>query len=160
MTVSAAGLLILGRGNFVVNNEGNLVLGTSDGPLLNPAINFPQGVDATNITILGDGRVTADVDGTVQELGTIELVTFPNPHGLSLEGGNLYTETLASGSPITGNPGDQGFGTIVQRYLEASNVDSVRELVGMIRTQRSFEMNSQSIRAVDENMKVVSNLRR
>jgi len=146
-------------GNFIINNEGNLVLGTADGPLLEPEINLPENVDARSITILGDGRITAMVDGTSTEIGQFELYRFPNPHGLRLEGQNLMTETEASGAPTTGMPGDQGYGTLTQNYLESSNVDPTRELVDLIRTQRSFELNSQTIKAADENMQVVNRLR-
>ncbi len=146
-------------GNFIINNEGNLVLGTADGPLLDPQINLPEDVDPNSITILGDGRITAMVAGTATEIGQFELYRFPNPHGLRLEGGNLLTETEASGAPQSGMPGEQGFGTLTQNYLEASNVDPTRELVDLIRTQRSFELNSQTIKAADENMQVVNRLR-
>ena len=145
-------------GNFLGDAEGNIVLGTADGPLLEPGITLPEGYES--ITIKGDGTVTVQLNGADQEVGQIELYKFPNPHGLRLEGGNLYTETEASGSPLQGMPSDPGFGLLNQGFLEASNVDPVRELVKMIRTQRSFELNSQSIKAADENLQVVSQLRR
>ena len=44
--------------------------------------------------------------------------------------------------------------------LFRSNVDPVKELVSLIKTQRAFEMNSQTIQAADEAMQVVANLRR
>ncbi|MBN1846170.1 MAG: flagellar basal-body rod protein FlgG [Sedimentisphaerales bacterium] len=147
-------------GNFLVNNEGNLVLGTIDGPVVEPAVNFPDGTDMTSITITGDGRIYAMVDGEQQEIGQMELYRFPNPHGLRLVGGNLMVESEASGTATPGNPGDPGYGTLAQNFLEASNVDPVQELIGMIRTQRTFEMNSQTIRAADENLQVISRLRR
>ena len=146
-------------GNFTTNMEGNLVLGTADGPLLDPPLNLPQGTDLTSLTIQGEGTITANVDGVDQEIGQIQLFKFPNPFGLRMEGGNLLTETEASGSPISGMPGDAGFGLLLQRSLESSNVDPVKELVSMIRTQRSFELNSQSIKAADESLQVVSRLR-
>jgi len=147
-------------GNFLINNEGNVVLGTLDGPILEPAINLPQGVDLNSVTIQSDGRITVLVDGIQEEVGQIELYRFPNAQGLRLMGGNLLVETEASGSPTAGNPADPGYGSLNQRYLEASNVDPVRELVNMIRTQRTFELNSQVIRAADQNMQVVTQLRR
>jgi len=147
-------------GNFILNENGDMVLGTFDGPLLDPSINVPSGTDPSSITISGDGRITGVVDGVAEDIAQIELYRFPNAHGLRLEGGNLFTETDASGSAESGNPSDAGFGSLQQRYLEASNVDPVKELISMIRTQRSFEMNSQSIKAADENMQVISRLRR
>ncbi|MCH8336402.1 MAG: flagellar hook-basal body complex protein, partial [Proteobacteria bacterium] len=139
-------------GNFTININGDLVLGTADGPLLDPPINIPEGADQQSITIQSDGIVTVHIGDTEREVGQIELYRFPNPHGLRLEGGNIFTETEASGSPTVGNPTEEGFGSITQRYLESSNVDTVKELIRMIRTQRHFELNSQVIRAADEMM--------
>ena len=100
------------------------------------------------------------MNGQDEEIGQLLLYRFPNPHGLRQVGGNLLVETESSGAPTEGNPGIEGYGTVVQRFLEASNVDPVRELISMIRTQRSFELNSQTIRAADENLQAVSRLRR
>ena len=147
-------------GNFTININGDLVLGTADGPLLDPPINIPQGADQQSITIQSDGIVTVHIGDTEQEVGQIELYRFPNPHGLRLEGGNIFTETEASGSPTVGNPAENGFGSITQKYLESSNVDTVKELIRMIRTQRHFELNSQVIRAADEMMQAAGRLRR
>jgi len=147
-------------GNLLINGEGSLLLGTADGPLLEPAITFPAGTDPSSITIMSDGQITAAVDGELEEIGQLMLYKFPNPHGLKLEGGNLLTATPASGDEIEGTPSSAGFGSVGQGRLEASNVDPVRELINMIRTQRSFELNSQAIRAADENMQVVGRLRR
>ncbi len=144
-------------GNFIVDSEGFLVLGTADGPRLDPAITLPNEYDS--ITIQSDGTVSVSAGGSTTEY-QIKLYKFPNPHGLRLEGGNLYTKTEASGDSIEGNPRDIGFGGLTQGFLESSNVDPVRELVSMIRTQRSFELNSQTIKAADENLQVVSRLRR
>jgi len=146
-------------GNLMIDSEGNLILGTADSPLLEPQINFPAGTDPSTVTIMGDGRISAMVDGQSQEIGQLELYKFQNPNGLRCEGSNLYTETEASGAVLTGIPGDEGFGTLAQNFLEASNVDAVRELTNMIRTQRYFELNSQTIKAADQNMQVVSRLR-
>jgi flagellar basal-body rod protein FlgG len=146
-------------GNFTVDRDGNLVLGTTDGPILDGGITVPAGADLQSITITNDGRVTALVDNVQTELGQIQLFKFANPWGLSQEGGNLLTETEASGAATSGNPCDPGFGALTQRFLESSNVDTVKELVNMIRTQRAFELNSQTIQAANANLQVVSRLR-
>ena len=146
-------------GNFFANRDGNLVLGTDDGFLLDPAITLTDGCDPSSVNIESDGTVTVRIGEDTEEVGTISLYKFPNPHGLFLEGGNLYTKTPASGEPEEGNPADPGFGTLLQNHLEASNVDAVRELIGMIRTQRSFELNSQSIKAANETLQVVGRLK-
>jgi len=144
-------------GNFIVDAEGNMVLGTADGPKLDPPITLPQNFQS--VTIQSDGTVSVEVDGSTTEF-QIKLYRFPNPQGLKLEGGNLFTETEASGSAEEGSPLDPGFGGVIQGNLETSNVDPVKELINMIRTQRSFELNSQTIKAADENLQVVSRLKR
>ena len=83
-----------------------------------------------------------------------------NPDGLLKLGDNLYKKTDASGDEQTGNPGQNGFGNIRQGFLEASNVEPVNELIDLITTQRSFELNSQVVQAGDQIMQMVANLRR
>ena len=89
------------------------------------------------------------------------MTRFINPEGLKTLGGNLFLETAASGPPITGTPkGTGGFGALQSGFLEGSNVDPTKELVGLIKTQRSFELNSQSIQTADQALQTVANLRR
>ena len=147
-------------GNFFKNADGDMVLGNSQGPRLEPLINIPD--DARSLQIQADGRIMALLDGAteLEEIGQIQLVTFVNPKGLRSIGENVFVETGASGPPVEGEPGLEGVGTIKQGFLEGSNVDAVRELVELINVQRAFEMNSQSIQAADEAMQVVANLRR
>ena len=92
--------------------------------------------------------------------GTLELASFPNPEGLLKLGENLYSATGSSGPAVTNNPGQQGLGTLQQGFLEASNVEPVQELIDLITTQRSFELNSQAIQAGDQILQLISNLRR
>lgn len=147
-------------GNFFRNSEGDMVLGNSDGPRLEPNITIPE--DATRISISKDGTVYAYVNGDAEpaNIGQIELAKFVNPTGLTPIGGNIYIESAASGPPIVGVPGEGNFGTILQGFLEGSNVDPVKELVSLIKTQRAFEMNSQTIQAADQTLQVIGNLRR
>ncbi len=147
-------------GNFFVNRDGEMVLGNSDGPRLEPPITIPA--DTERIEVSADGTVFAYLAGQVDpaNVGQIQLATFVNPNGLRSIGGNLLVETAASGPPIQGNPGEGTLGTILQKFLESSNVDPVKELVSLIKTQRAFEMNSQSIQAADAVLEVISNLRR
>lgn len=147
-------------GNFFRNRDGDVVLGNSDGPRLEPPINIPD--DTTSLSITADGVVYAFQAGNAEpnEIGQLELANFVNPPGLKPIGGNLFVETAASGPPIVGVPGEGSFGTILQSYLESSNVDPVKELVSLIKTQRAFEMNSQTIQAADQTLQVIANLRR
>ncbi len=146
-------------GNLFTNRDGDLVLGNSQGPRIQPGITIPD--EALNVAIAADGTVVVtNPDGTLDNVGQLELATFINREGLKSIGGNIYVETDASGPPIQGNPGEGSLGTILQGHLENSNVDPVSELVSLIKTQRAFEMNSQTIQAADEVLQVVGNLRR
>ncbi|MFN3168663.1 MAG: flagellar basal-body rod protein FlgG [Phycisphaeraceae bacterium] len=146
-------------GNFLPNADGELVLGNSDGPRLFDGITIPE--DAVNVTVSPDGIVSAVLpDNTISPLGEIELHTFVNKAGLKSIGGNIYVETEISGPAVTGTPGEGVFGTVKQKQLETSNVNPVTELVSLIKTQRAFEMNSQTIQAADELLQTVGNLRR
>jgi flagellar basal-body rod protein FlgG len=75
-------------------------------------------------------------------------------------GENLYQETDASGPPTDAQPGSVGMGTLQQNVLEASNVQPVQQLIDLITTQRSFELNSQAINAGDQILQEIANLRR
>lgn len=135
-------------GSFSTNANGQLV--TGDGYLVTPTIVIPN--NATAITINQSGVVSATIGGqtTPQQLGQLTIANFANESGLEALGGNLFRQTLASGAPVVGVPGDPGFGTISQYYLESSNVDPVKELVNLISAQRAFELSSKVIQAVDE----------
>ena len=143
-------------GSFQVNAQGQLV--TSNGLPVANGITIPP--TATNVSISADGTVTATVPGTVtpQPLGTIALASFVNPAGLDPRGQNLYAETAASGQPNTGNPGTNGLGSLMQGFVETSNVNVVQELVSMIQTQRAYEMNSKSIQTSDQMLQKLGQL--
>src|SRR5688500_12267857 len=148
------------NGNFFQNNEGELVLGVGDGYKLEPPIKLPP--DALEITIGRSGIIEYKRPGSnqSQQAGQLEISQFVNPQGLKLLGGGLYLETEASGKPIESNPGEDGAGETLQGFLEASNVDPVKELVSLIKTQRAFELNSQSIQSADQALQTIGNLRR
>ena len=146
-------------GNFFTNRDGDLVLGNSQGPLVQPGINIPQ--DAVSVSISADGTVNVtNPDTSVSNAGQLQLSTFVNMEGLKSIGGNIFVPTEASGPAIPGIPGEGSLGTILQGHLENSNVDPVSELVALIKTQRAFEMNSQTIQAADEALQVIGNLSR
>lgn len=147
-------------GAFTLNADGELCLANDQGRRVEPVITIPP--DASSVTIGQDGTVFVTVPGQAdpQELGPIEIASFINPAGLKTVGENLYVETPASGEPILGEPGTEGRGSLMAGHLESSNVDPTKELIELIRTQRAFEMNSQSIRAADESLRSVAQLRR
>ena len=142
-------------GQFQLNADGDIV--NPDGYTLEPNINVPE--NATNITIGKDGTVTAVVDDQAApvNLGEITLVDFINPQGLQAIGNNLYKATNASGDPAEGEPGIGGLGTVEQGMVESSNVEVVEELVGMITTQRAYEMNSKVVSATDQMLQFMTN---
>ncbi|QDT25626.1 flagellar basal-body rod protein FlgG [Gimesia panareensis] len=148
-------------GNFSLNANGNIVMASADkGYQLLPNISIPQ--DALNVTISSDGVVSYQQQGSnqIQIAGNIQIARFINNQGLLRQGDNLYTETTASGTAQIGNPGTEGRGQIRQGFLEQSNVEPVRELVELIKTQRNFELNSQVVQAADQTLQTVANLRR
>ncbi len=144
-------------GTLQLNDTGVIV--TSDGFPLIPQITVP--IDAVDITINLSGEVIVKLDGQTDpsNVGQLQLANFINPAGLEAIGDNLLRETPASGTPTTGNPNTQGFGRIAQNALESSNVNIVQEISNLITAQRAYEMNSRVIRASDEMMSSLSQLR-
>ncbi len=141
-----------------LKRDSNGRLTNSDGYPILPSITIPDG--AKQITISETGLVSAIIgnDTASTELGSIQLASFTNNAGLSAIGKNLFEETSASGGPQVGTPGDDGYGTLLQTYLEGSNVNIVEEMASMITTQRAYEINSKSIQTSDEMMQTTNNL--
>jgi flagellar basal-body rod protein FlgG len=131
---------------------------TSDGlPVQGGFQPVPAGT--TGITVSSSGEVTM-TSGSGTSNFQVQLVRFTNPSGLNSIGGNLYTESLASGTPETGTPGESGYGSLQQGYLEMSNVKVVQEMVNMIVAQRAYEVNSKAVQSADEMLQESNNLRR
>jgi flagellar basal-body rod protein FlgG len=161
VTDPSGDILYTRAGNFSINANNQLVIGSaSTGRVLEPAVSIPQ--DTIGVVINPDGRVMVQQAGSpqLQQVGQLQLAMFINNEGLLKKGENLYAQTDASNAPITGNPGQQGMGVLRQNMLEASNVEPVQELIDLITTQRSFELNSQCIQAGDQILQLISNLRR
>jgi flagellar basal-body rod protein FlgG len=146
-------------GTFHLDRDGNVV--TQDGNTLEPQITIPA--DAQAITIAQDGTVsyTQANQTAAQQAGQIQLANFQNPAGLNSLGGNLYAPTDASGDATVGTPGGQeGLGSVMQGYIEQSNVSVVEEFINLIVAQRGYEANSKVVQAADEMYKQVNNLTR
>lgn len=143
-------------GSFQVDSQGRLVTATGL-PIAN-GVTVPA--NATGIAIAGDGTVTAQIPGTTtpQAIGTIALASFINPAGLDPKGQNLFAESPASGQPNSGTPGSNGLGSLMQGFVETSNVNVVQELVTMIQTQRAYEMNSKAIQTSDQMLQKLAQL--
>ncbi|MBE1159542.1 flagellar basal-body rod protein FlgG [Dyella acidiphila] len=142
-------------GSLHEDSTGQVV--TADGYPLVPSITLPANVNS--ITIGTDGTVSATSNGstTPTQIGVVQLANFVNPAGLEPMGQNLYLETESSGTAQTGQPGLNGMGTLAQGSLESSNTNVVEEMVNMIQAQRTYEMNSKSISAVDDMLQFVIN---
>lgn len=145
-------------GSFELDADGRLV--TLDGYQVEPGITIPN--DARSITINREGQVQVQSgDSTdLQSLGQIQLSRFVNKAGLQAIGDNLFLETPSSGSPVEGNPGETGFGDLMQKFLEAANVNAVSEISDLIAAQRAYEMNARVISASDEMMSATSSILR
>lgn len=156
ITMADGTLAYTRNGSFQKDATGRVV--NSDGYPLEPAINVQEGTTA--ITISSEGIVTATRGGTTEDLGQITLAQFINPAGLESMGGNLLKETVASGAPIVNNPGEEGAGKLVQKYVEMSNVQVVEEMVNMIVAQRAYEVNSKAIQTADDMLEKAAALKR
>jgi len=144
-------------GNFSLSPNGEIV--TADGFTVMPGVVVPQ--EARQVVINNQGQVQILIAGQAQPqvVGQFELATFPNEAGMEQIGDNLLLETAASGAPNLGAPGDAGFGTLRQGFVEVSNVDAVTEITSLIQAQRAYEMNARVITAADEMLATSSNLR-
>lgn len=145
-------------GAFKKDSQGRIV--TSDGYPIEPQITIPD--NATDVAVSADGLVNATIPGQTdpQEIGQIQLARFVNPAGLNSIGRNLLTESAASGNPVVSNPGEEGAGTLAQKYVEMSNVQVVEEMVNMIVAQRAYEINSKAITTADSMLDIAANLKR
>lgn len=144
-------------GTFALSPEGQIV--TSDGYVVQPGITIPN--NATSVVINSAGQVQVTLSGQTapQLVGTLQLAAFPNDAGLDAQGNNLFLQSAASGNPVTGTPGSPGFGTVLQGFVETSNVNVVSEITDLITAQRAYEMNSKVITTSDQMLSTLTNLR-
>ena len=142
-------------GSFTLDANGQIV--NASGYVLQPAITIPPNVLSITIGVDGTISTLTSGDSAPTQVGNIQLIDFINETGLQARGENLYLETASSGSPTASTPGLNGLGTIIQGSLETSNVNVVEELVNMIETQRSYEVNSRAIQTSDEMLQYVNN---
>lgn len=144
-------------GALKLDSEGMIV--TSDGYSIEPNITIPS--TSTSITIGSSGIVSVrNANGSITDVGQLELAKFLNPAGLNSIGKSLYLSTPSSGEAVNGTPGQDGFGTIAQGFLEMSNVNVVQEMVNMIVAQRAYEVNSKAIQTADEMLQRANELKR
>ena len=143
-------------GTFGLSPSGEIV--TADGYTVLPGITIPTA--ATSVTINSSGAVEVTLSGQTAPttVGTLQLATFPNEAGLEAQGSNLLLQSAASGAPTTGTPGSPGFGTVMQGFVETSNVNVVTEITNLISAQRAYEMNSRVITTSDQMLSTLTNM--
>jgi flagellar basal-body rod protein FlgG len=143
-----AGAFKLDQDGFVCDAEGSR---------LQPEISIPS--QASTISIDAGGTITAlDASGNVLATETITLYDFANPTGLMNVGKNYCVPSTASGDAESGEPGSENFGTVLQGFLENSNISVVEEMVNMIIGQRAYEASSKVIKASDEMLQQANNV--
>jgi flagellar basal-body rod protein FlgG len=144
-------------GTFGLSADGTIV--TADGYTVQPGLQIPAAALGVTINTNGQVQVTLQDQTAPTTIGQFQIAVFPNEAGLDAQGDNLFTQTAASGAPVAGNPGSTGFGTMMQGFIETSNVNIVSEITNLITAQRAYEMNSKVISAADEMMSTLTNLR-
>jgi len=144
-------------GAFQLSPSGQIV--TQEGYTVQPGITVPN--NATGVSINASGQVQIKLDGQTAQstAGQLQLATFPNEAGLEARGDNLFMETPSSGTPVVANPATTGVGSVLQGFLESSNVNVVSEITNLISAQRAYEMNSKVIQASDEMMTSINQLK-
>jgi len=144
-------------GTFGLSANGEIV--TADGYIVVPGITIPVNAQSVAINANGEVQVTTAGVTTPSTVGQLQIATFPNEAGLDAIGANLFLQTAASGNAVTGNPAAPGFGSLMQGYVETSNVNVVTEITNLITAQRAYEMNSKVITTSDDMLSTLTNLR-
>jgi flagellar basal-body rod protein FlgG len=144
-------------GTFGLSADGTIV--TADGYTVLPGLAIPTAATSVTINTSGQLQVTLQGQTAPTTVGQLQLASFANDAGLAAQGDNLFLQTAASGAPVTGNPATTGFGTVMQGFVETSNVNVVTEITNLITAQRAYEMNSQVITASDNMLSTLTNLR-
>ncbi len=144
-------------GTFGLSPDGTIV--TADGYTVQPGLQIPPG--ATGVTVNTSGQVQVTLSGQTAPatIGQFQLAVFPNEAGLEAQGDNLFIQSAASGAPVAGNPASAGFGSVMQGFIETSNVNVVSEITNLISAQRAYEMNSRVITTSDDMLSTLTNLR-
>ncbi len=143
-------------GTFGLSPQGQIV--TADGYVVAPGITIPSNATSVTINTSGQVQVTLSGQSSPTTVGQIQLATFPNDAGLDAQGNNLLLQSAASGNPTTSSPGQPGFGTVMQGFVETSNVNVVTEITNLITAQRAYEMNSRVITTADQMLSTLTNM--
>lgn len=160
------------RGDIAYTRDGSFKLSvTEDGGKLTTSEGYPVlddsgndiilNTDVSKLTISPEGElITTDSAGAATPLGQkLGLVKFANKAGLEAIGSGMYMQNSASGQAVADS--DMGTkSTLLQGFLESSNVKVVEEMVKLIIAQRAYEVNSKAIQSSDEMLAMANNLKR
>ena len=145
-------------GRLMINNEG--LLTTAQGHKLSANIRVPQ--DTATVIISQEGEVLGytDIGQDPIHLGQIDIAKFASTDNLKELGTSLFSATEKSGDAIYGQPGDTGYGKILQGHTEISNVSMVEEMVNLVLAQRGYQLNARVLQISDQMLETINNLRR
>ncbi|RAP36949.1 hypothetical protein B1207_05830 [Legionella quinlivanii] len=143
--------------SFSIDSERYLC--TADGLRLADSIQIPEDSQSIVIQKNGDVEIMSSEDAEPQLVGTISLARFMDPGRLDPYGAGLFHATADSGDPIIDNPGNSGMGQVLQKQIEASNVDMVTSLMQLTMAQRVYQLNAKTVQIADELEKMINELR-
>ena len=132
-------------GQFYVDSQGVMVNSMGH--------QFSDEGGASIQTIPGGGDLTIDKEGQVyqgdQNIGKVGVFSFENPLlDLQKVGGGFVAKDPETNPEVT----DPTEFTIMQGYLESSNVSAIEEMIGLIEVSRAHEANQKMIQTFDQNI--------
>jgi flagellar basal-body rod protein FlgG len=145
-------------GSLQLDASGRLTTATGD--LIDPPVTLPEDLERLWIDDRGTIFGTRVGGEGVLTLGQLQLARFTNPGGLSAIGNNLFIATPNSGPAQTGQPGQDGLGTLASGVLESANVDLGDEMAQMVQAQRAYQLNLKALQTIDDMTGQALNLRR
>ncbi len=142
----------------LMNSEGKFLYGTTGGVSGTASVKIDLPADMREMMISREGVISyIDSSGALKEdQYTIDVATFANPAGLTQAGGNQFVASAESGAAIVASTDT----SVVQGYLENSNVDLAKEFTEMIMAERGFQANSKTVTTSDSMLQEIMNLKR
>jgi flagellar basal-body rod protein FlgG len=147
---------VLWRGGSMSLDRDRMLAGPGGLPL-KAMIAVP--LEATDVAVARNGRVTATIDGEPKEIGRIELAMVKDMAGLTMAGEGLYRPALPA-DVVGATAGEDGAGSLMQGALEGANVELSNEMVSLLLLQRSYAANAQIVQAGDQLMAIANGLKR
>jgi len=161
-------MLYTRAGKFRIDSYGNLVTDTGmqvygfSGANLVPITGL-SGYDQIKLSWTSDGQLveytldphTNPPDPITNPVNrytgySIALTSFANLSGLAQSYGNTFTETAASGAPLTYLGAGSTYGSVVPRNFEQSNVFYTGEIIDSMEAQRAMSGNLTIVRMISD----------